>query len=85
MVVQERMEKHMGYTEATHIVSGALEESRIFNSDKEFQDWLDDIRENASDDEQVFTVYHDHKLETDCECIQFETDHHPYWTTELVV
>lgn len=78
----------MSYTEADVIWDGALAESKVFPEDAptgEFDSWLADVKQEAADDTadsvvEVYTLFHDHDPELDCECSQFVTSHHPYWS-----
>lgn len=83
----------MGYLEAWSIWEGALDQELSVDGEDEtgatFQNWLKEIKEAAEKDNPegsdvaVYTIYHDHEQEDEgCECVQYLTDHHPYWSTE---
>jgi hypothetical protein len=71
------------YAEVTVIVDGAMEDCEIFHDDTLLSEFVDTIREEAESDgypTQIFVQYHDHEVADDCECAQFETDHHPAYS-----
>jgi hypothetical protein len=75
------------YITAQLIVEGALDEDVQFETEEQFDSWLDDIKEQESNsatklDWEVFRIVHDHPLTNECMCVQYLTDHHPYWTNE---
>jgi hypothetical protein len=78
-----------GYTTVTVIVAGALDEVDHFN-DNEQEDMeaylaLLETEDFGNEKAEVYLLRHDHPLDDgDCECIQFITDHLPYWTNRDV-
>lgn len=50
-------------------------------------EWFDTLSSDAASDGQryeVFAVHHgEHAVGVECECAQFETDHHPIWTRNV--
>lgn len=74
------------YAEVTVIVNGALEEEETFHDYALMDAFLAEVRREASSHgypTEVFVLYHEHPLQAECECIQFETDHHPLFTYNL--
>jgi hypothetical protein len=71
----------MEYYEITTVVEGALDEVRHFTTWTAASDYIDTVEAAAKADgleTQVYKLYHPHAQGVECECIQFETDHHPY-------
>ena len=72
------------WAEASVVVEGALNELARFTDEALMQDWA---RQRISECEakhleaRVYVLYHDHKPDVDCECVQYLTDHQPYLTT----
>lgn len=78
----------MSYKEISVLVGGALDQTEIFSYDDIFEvvrlyGFIADTQKAAEDtDERVelFEMSHDHEPDVDCECIQYVTDHKPFWT-----
>lgn len=70
----------MTYATVTVVVDGALESEETF-FDYLLQDqFIDSVREDAESDgypTEVYVQYHEHEPSDECECAQYETDHHP--------
>lgn len=73
------------YITADLRIDGALDEDVQFNSDDEFDEWLNDIKEESGhwrhreESWQVFRIVHEHPLTNECMCVQYLTDHHAFW------
>jgi hypothetical protein len=71
------------YITAQLIIDGALDEDVSYNTEDEFDSWLNEVKQQSEafpDQEwQVFLIVHDHPL-GDCMCVQYLTDHSPYWS-----
>lgn len=69
------------YAEVTVIVDGAVEQTEIFHDQALLNQFVDGVREDAESDgypTEVYVQYHEHDLTSqECECAQYETDHHP--------
>lgn len=53
-----------------------------FDSWQAFASWFDLTRHELypiTERVEVYVLEHEHELEQDCECVQFLTDHRPYW------
>jgi hypothetical protein len=78
----------MGYMEITTIVEGALEGSLCFGErldeivklNNHIQSTQSFARDNSDMDVQIYKLWHEHdEQNVECDCIQFETDHNPFW------
>lgn len=74
------------YVEATVIVDGMLDEEEIFNDGQaeELNMWLAQQKERAMAhprrETEIYLMDHGHPPDVeDCSCVQYLTDHHPYW------
>lgn len=80
----------MSYIVAVLVVGGALDEDVEFDTEKEFNKWLEKVKTDEADCSsaagEVWEVYRlDHSHSNDgkeCMCVQFLTDHHAYWSNE---
>jgi hypothetical protein len=72
------------YIEAWVVVDGAHDEEQEFTTEEAFHDWHTRIVEQALKDKtpRVEIHYRDHPHEQgiECECHQYDTDHHPFIT-----
>ena len=67
------------YAEISVIVEGALDETETFTDQTLLDEYLATLESEAYASGYQFDVYvrwHDHDP-GDCECAQYETDHHP--------
>jgi hypothetical protein len=75
-----------GFIEATLIIEGALQETKILDSDgTELDTWVSELRTehstvHAQTQWEVYTIHHSHPNDTECECVQYLQDHHPTFT-----
>lgn len=73
------------FVTVTVIVDGALEEEETFRDYLLFDHYLSSLKEDAASHgypTDVFALYHLHDEDAGhCECIQFETDHSPIWSS----
>ena len=74
------------YITAQLVISGALDEDVSFDTEDEFDSWLNEIKATEADASSaagqpwdVFRIVPDHPL-GDCMCVQYLTDHSPYWS-----
>lgn len=73
----------MGYTDVTVIWDGAVSDEMTFTDDLA-QDMLRFIAivkseaRQVSEPVEIYTLHHDHEI-SECECVQFVTDHRPDW------
>lgn len=77
----------MGFWEVTVVWEGAVDTQETFlDSNEDLVDvMIEAVQADAVDTQdlvEVFTLYHDHELTLECECVQFVTDHRPSWTNE---
>lgn len=82
------------YLEADLIIDGALESTVRFYGIEDFDIWLAGIKWewlaqahnlNSTKVWEVYVITHLHSDTQDgCECAQYVTDHHPYWSSEEV-
>lgn len=81
----------MGYTEVTTIYNGAVESHYMYFDDipqmqKEMENSIAATQrfayDNSDSDVEIYKVHHDHSIDLDCECVQYLTDHHPFWKQE---
>lgn len=81
----------MGYTELTTVYEGAEEYRAEYNDDipkdqKDMQETIAATQRFAYDNSdatvEIFTLHHPHVQGIECECVQYLTDHHPYWKQE---
>lgn len=76
----------MGYIQASFVIDGALSSADMeFDTEENFDKWVEDCQRGIQGfpvNAAIFRLYHDHAKGIDCECIQFLTDHHPFWTYE---
>ena len=73
------------YWDANLMVDYAEQEHETFFDAQSLDNWVrEKIREYRDEKEliaSVFVVYHEHPMSDDeCQCIQYMTDHRPYWT-----
>jgi hypothetical protein len=70
------------YIEAELVVYGALDESNVFYTWAEFENYLKQVQQDESlSDAELFILEHEHEP-SECECVQFVTNHRPYWSSE---
>lgn len=79
----------MGYTEMTVLYNGCLEgDSQVFDHSDKLYEWkfgnaLAAAQRFAFDNSdatvEIYLLEHSHEFGIDCECIQYVTDHNPYW------
>ena len=76
----------MGYMEITTIVEGALESSVCFEGIDEIVKLNNHIQstqrfayDNSDMDVQIYKLWHEHEQGIDCECVQYLSDHKPFW------
>ncbi len=73
----------MSYIEAELVIEGALTDYKIFESEGELEEWIDELRTDystihAETTWQVFTIHHPHSYHgQECECEQYEQNHQP--------
>jgi len=71
------------YTEVYSVVQGAIDQEDFFQDHVDAEEW---IRERAAEADadglttEVYTIRHDHDIETECECVQYLTSHKPDYT-----
>lgn len=72
----------MSYADISVVCDGALDESVTFTDETVLSEYLEKLAEEARGDGVTLEVYRsDHEHEDDgseCCCVQYETDHHPY-------
>jgi hypothetical protein len=71
------------YAEVTVIVDGAMEDCEIFHNEALLANFVAEIEDEAEGHgypTEVYVQYHDHNAADECECAQFETDHHPAYS-----
>ena len=75
---------------ASLIIDGSVAETLDFEDGCGFDYWVDQVLadyQSVTDRRQVWAIYtieHDHAPDLDCECVQYLTDHHPYWSSANV-
>lgn len=78
-----------GFVTGSVIIDGALEteETWTYGEGKHLDDWLRKQKHDAMSRHgqrtQIFLLHHDHSPDMDCECIQFTSDHRPFWEWPL--
>lgn len=78
----------MGYTQIDTIYEGVAEATSYFNDDQEQQmkDFVAATQsfayDNSDAEVKIYRLYHNHDQGIDCECIQYVTDHNPFWIQE---
>ena len=82
----------MGYTEVSVIYNGESEgEPVVFDHDDKLYEWkfgnyITATQRFAFDNSdatvEIYLLNHPHVQGIDCECIQYVTDHNPYWKQE---
>lgn len=68
------------YAELSIVVNGALESTEIYFDETLLNEAISYFKEDAESHgypTQVYVSYHDHSPDIECECAQYETDHHP--------
>lgn len=79
----------MAYTEITVIVGGAVDQTETFDYDDIFEvvklyGFIADTQREAAEHPELIELYelkHDHDKDVEeCMCIQYVTDHKPFWT-----
>jgi hypothetical protein len=72
--------EEMTYTQVDVIVEGALDSSEVYFNDESLTYALQQLKteaENLHFVAEVYTLFHDHSIDVECECVQYVTDHHP--------
>lgn len=81
----------MGYTVVTTVYEGAEESCFMYLDDvpqmqEEMKNSIETTKLFAKDNSdaqvQIYKLHHDHDINLDCECIQYVTDHNPYWSSK---
>lgn len=77
----------MGFTDVTVVWEGAVDTQRIFGDDETtaMDALIAGVKADAAtttDLVEIYSVYHDHDTDLDCECVQFLTDHRLDWSNE---
>ena len=77
----------MGYAEVNVNVNGAAESTEYFDNETETLKFRNSIAatqrfayDNNDFDVEIYVLHHPHEQGIDCECIQYVTDHNPYWS-----
>ena len=76
----------MSYTEVNVNVNGAAESTQYFEENTETSKFANAILatqrfayDNSDFDVEIYVLHHPHEQGIDCECIQYEQSHKPYW------
>ena len=78
----------MGYTEIFVDVEGVAEETQTFNDEQEEQmdNAIEATKQFARDNSdmlvQIYRLHHPHRKGFDCNCIEYEQDHKPMWSSK---
>lgn len=75
--------KNTEYWELSAVYEGFLDEVMDCFDEREAQSHVDRLIHKYQDFQgtaEVYVTYHAHPFGLDCECGQYLTDHHPYWT-----
>ena len=74
------------FVEASVVIAGGLDSYEYFPSWGSFTAWFDVTRTELvgiSDSAEIYVLEHEHALGVDCECVQYLTDHRPYWSNDI--
>lgn len=77
----------MAFVEATVIIGGALDERAVFDEAQKGQldPWLAEVKEESQGSAEIWEVFvleHDHPINIECECVQYDPVAKPYWTND---
>jgi hypothetical protein len=81
----------MAYKEISVLVGGALEQTEIFDYDSimdvvKMYAFIAETQKDSADLEELVELYelsHDHEPDvSECNCVQYINDHHPFWTNK---
>lgn len=79
----------MGFTDITVVWEGAVDTQRVFLDDDDEYRAMNELIANVKADAatttdlvEIYSVYHDHDAEIDCECVQYLTSYQPDWSNE---
>ncbi len=72
----------MGQYEVSLFVGGGYHGSDYFDSAKDALAYIRALKayDYSGETAEVFVLYHDHKFQDECSCIQYELDSAPFWT-----
>lgn len=75
----------MGFTNVTVVWEGAVDTARTYfdNETYAMDELIASVKSDAAttnDLVEIYSIYHDHDVELDCECVQYLTSHQPDWS-----
>ena len=76
----------MAYDDVSVVVDGALEEERTIHDYLLLEEYVAAVKDDAIGHgypTQIYVLHHEHNYspDHDCECVQYVTDHLPYWSS----
>lgn len=69
----------MGYYDVSVICDGALEATATEYNPEDVDAFVNIYRSEKLP-VAIYVLYHDHEDYLECECVQYVTDHAPFWT-----
>ena len=76
------------FIEASLVIDGSVSEDHVFNNQRDFDRWFHEIQFCAAGPQltasvmwEIYMLVHEHDVRVeDCTCVQYVTDHRPFWS-----